>query len=64
MPDADVGKLVYDRIARFLGDVLDMPRGLSAIGYRNEHSEWTGIHAHPQIFAHSTQSAYAFRGPF
>ena len=29
--DEDVGKLLYDRIARFLAD-LDMPRGISALG--------------------------------
>jgi hydroxyacid-oxoacid transhydrogenase len=30
--DEDVGKLLYDRIARFLAD-LDMPRGIGALGY-------------------------------
>lgn len=39
LPDSDIGPLVHDRIAKFLGDTLNMPRGLSAIGYRNEHSK-------------------------
>lgn len=39
LPDSDIGPLVHDRIASFLGDTLGMPRGLSAIGYKNEHSE-------------------------
>jgi hydroxyacid-oxoacid transhydrogenase len=39
LPDSDIGPLVHDRIASFLGDTLGMPRGLSAVGYKNEHSE-------------------------
>ncbi|SPO46222.1 probable alcohol dehydrogenase [Moesziomyces antarcticus] len=38
LPDAEVGALVYDRIAAFLAD-LGVPRGLSKIGYGNEHVE-------------------------
>ncbi|GAA6003478.1 hypothetical protein JCM10207_000350 [Rhodosporidiobolus poonsookiae] len=33
LPDSDVGQVVYDRIARFLAD-LDVPRGLSQVGYK------------------------------
>ena len=33
--DADIGNLLHDRIARFLVG-LGLPRGLSAIGYKNE----------------------------
>ncbi|KAK0520477.1 hypothetical protein OC834_005258 [Tilletia horrida] len=36
LPDADVGALVYDRIAKFLAK-LGVPRGLSRLGYKNEH---------------------------
>lgn len=32
VPDADLGELLFDRIARFLVG-LDVPRGLKAIGY-------------------------------
>lgn len=38
LPDRDVGDLVYDRIAEFLAN-LNVPRGLGALGYKNEHSE-------------------------
>lgn len=34
LPDSDIGPLLHDRIARFLVG-LDVPRGLSAIGYKN-----------------------------
>ena len=33
--DADIGNLLHDRIARFLVG-LGLPRGLQAIGYKNE----------------------------
>ncbi|BGP68027.1 hypothetical protein NBRC10513v2_001348 [Rhodotorula toruloides] len=33
VPDADLGNLLFDRIARFLVN-LDVPRGLKAIGYK------------------------------
>jgi len=36
LPDEDVGALVYDRIAKFLAD-LNVPRGLSKLGYSSEH---------------------------
>lgn len=38
LPDAEVGELVYDRIARFLAD-LGVPRGLEKIGYKQQHVE-------------------------
>ncbi|GAA6001820.1 hydroxyacid-oxoacid transhydrogenase [Rhodotorula paludigena] len=34
VPDADIGPLLHDRIARFLVG-LDVPRGLKAIGYKS-----------------------------
>ncbi|UZJ57391.1 hypothetical protein CBS101457_006711 [Exobasidium rhododendri] len=37
LPDSDIGPLIHDRIAKFLGETLGMPRGLSAIGYKSEH---------------------------
>ncbi|PWN48123.1 putative alcohol dehydrogenase [Violaceomyces palustris] len=36
IPDSDVGALVYDRIAEFLSN-LGVPRGLSKLGYKDEH---------------------------
>ncbi|KAE8266041.1 hypothetical protein A4X09_0g6306 [Tilletia walkeri] len=36
LPDSEIGPLVYDRIAKFLAD-LNVPRGLSKLGYKNEH---------------------------
>ncbi|PWN26977.1 putative alcohol dehydrogenase [Jaminaea rosea] len=36
LPDEEVGKLVYDRIAEFLGKTLGIPRGLGAIGYKKD----------------------------
>ncbi|SNX85409.1 probable alcohol dehydrogenase [Melanopsichium pennsylvanicum] len=38
LPDTEVGGLVYDRIAKFLAD-LGVPRGLSKVGYGQEHVE-------------------------
>ena len=38
LPDAEVGSLVYDRIAKFLAD-LGVPRGLEKIGYKHQHVE-------------------------
>ncbi|KAJ1021983.1 hypothetical protein NDA18_005220 [Ustilago nuda] len=38
LPDAEVGGLVYDRIAKFLAD-LHVPRGLEKVGYGKQHVE-------------------------
>lgn len=37
LPDEEVGKVVYDRIAKFLVQTLGMPRGLKEIGYGGQH---------------------------
>ena len=36
LPDSDIGKLLHDRIARFLVGI-NVPRGLNAIGYKSEN---------------------------
>ncbi|KDN46820.1 putative alcohol dehydrogenase [Tilletiaria anomala UBC 951] len=36
LPDSEVGKVVYDRLAEFLAR-LGVPRGLAEIGYKSEH---------------------------
>lgn len=35
VPDAEIGEVLYDQIARFLAD-LGLPRGLSAYGYTSD----------------------------
>lgn len=36
IPDAEIGQVVYDCIAKFLVGTLGMPRGLKSIGYKDD----------------------------
>ncbi|KAK0541697.1 hypothetical protein OC846_006938, partial [Tilletia horrida] len=36
LPDAEIGAVIYDRIAKFLAE-LGVPRGLTKLGYSTEH---------------------------